>query len=145
MVWEERMVTNIKDKNPLDLKSHQILHLWFSSSFPIGSYAYSHGLESIIDDKLIKNKNDVLEFIKSILFEGTCRNEYIFIKATYDGIDINDLVLELEHKAPFASPNMLVLQKAGRALGEEKLFRTIIKNFHIRRNYIRAKEFCIEF
>ena len=93
MVWEERMVTNIKDKNPLDLKSHQILHLWFSSSFPIGSYAYSHGLEAIIDDKLIKNKNDVLEFIKSILFEGTCRNEYIFIKATYDGIDINDLVL----------------------------------------------------
>ena len=69
------------------------MHLWFSSSFPIGSYAYSHGLEAIIDDKLIKNKNDVLEFIKSILFEGTCRNEYIFIKATYDGIDINDLVL----------------------------------------------------
>ena len=87
------MVTSIKSKNLLDLKSHQILHLWFSSSFPIGSYAYSHGLEAIIDDKLIKNKNDVLEFIKSILFEGTCRNEYIFIKATYDGINVNDLVL----------------------------------------------------
>ena len=77
------MVTSIKSKNLSDLKSHQILHLWFSSSFPIGSYAYSHGLEALIDDKLIKNKNDILEFIKSILFEGTCRNEYIFIKATY--------------------------------------------------------------
>ena len=87
------MVTSIKSKNLLDLKSHQILHLWFSSSFPIGSYAYSHGLEALIDDKLIKNKNDVLEFIKSILFEGTCRNEYIFIKAAYDGINVNDLVL----------------------------------------------------
>ncbi len=93
MVWGEHMVTSIKDNNLLDLKSHQVLHLWFSSSFPIGSYAYSHGLEAIIDDKLIKNKNDVLEFIKSILFEGTCRNEYIFIKAAYHGIDVNDLVL----------------------------------------------------
>ena len=87
------MVTNIKNKNLLDLKSHQILQLWFSPSFPIGSYAYSHGLEALIDDKLIKNKNDVLEFIKSILFEGTCRNEYIFIKAAYDGVNVNDLVL----------------------------------------------------
>ena len=93
MAWGEHMVTSIKDKNLLNLKSHQILHLWFSSSFPIGSYAYSHGLEAIIDDRLINNKNDVLEFIKSILFEGTCRNEYIFIKAAYSGIDINDLVL----------------------------------------------------
>ena len=60
-------------------------------------------------------------------------------------INIDDLVLELEHRAPFASPNKLVLQQAGRVLGEEKLFRTIIKNFHTQKNYIRAKEFCIEF
>ena len=54
------MVTSIKSKNLLDLKSHQILQLWFSSSFPIGSYAYSHGLEALIDDKLIKNNNEFL-------------------------------------------------------------------------------------
>ena len=40
---------------------HQILQVWFSSSFPIGSYAYSHGLEALIDDKKIKNNNDVKE------------------------------------------------------------------------------------
>ena len=43
-----------KIKDPL-----QILQIWFSSSFPVGSYAYSHGLEAIIDNKLINNKNDV--------------------------------------------------------------------------------------
>jgi Urease accessory protein UreF len=57
-------MNNIKD--PL-----QILQIWFSSSFPVGSYAYSHGLEAIIDNKLIKNKNDVEGFFEctSLLWE----------------------------------------------------------------------------
>ena len=42
----------IKSKDPL-----QILQIWFSSSFPIGSYAYSHGIEALIDEKKITNKN----------------------------------------------------------------------------------------
>ena len=41
------MNNNIKD--PL-----QILQIWFSSSFPVGSYAYSHGLEALIDDDSFK-------------------------------------------------------------------------------------------
>ena len=79
---------NKKFENPL-----QILQIWFSSSFPIGSYVYSHGLEAMIEDKLIKNSDDILDYIKSILFHGTCKNEYIFIKSIYDGLDINDLAI----------------------------------------------------
>ena len=42
-----------------DLKeSLQILQTWFSPSFPIGSYSFSHGLEAMIEDKLIVNKKD---------------------------------------------------------------------------------------
>ena len=77
-----------KNKDPL-----QILQIWFSSSFPVGSYAYSHGLEAIIDNKLIKSKNDVEEFLNALLFNGTLRNEYIFIKSIYEGKEINDLML----------------------------------------------------
>ena len=44
MVWVELIATNIKMKKFKD--PHQILQVWFSSSFPIGSYAYSHGLEA---------------------------------------------------------------------------------------------------
>ena len=61
MVWVELIVINIKMNNIKD--PLQILQIWFSSSFPVGSYAYSHGLEAIIDNKLIKNKNDVEEFL----------------------------------------------------------------------------------
>ena len=91
MVWVELIVINIKMNNIKD--PLQILQIWFSSSFPVGSYAYSHGLEAIIDNKLIKSKNDVEEFLSALLFNGTLRNEYIFIKSIYEGKEINDLML----------------------------------------------------
>ena len=91
MAWVELIVINIKMNNIKD--PLQILQIWFSSSFPVGSYAYSHGLEAIIDNKLIKNKNDVEEFLNALLFNGTLRNEYIFIKSIYEGKEINNLIL----------------------------------------------------
>ena len=91
MVWEEHIATNIKMKKFKD--PHQILQVWFSSSFPIGSYAYSHGLEALIDDKKIKNKDDVKEFLDALLLYGTLRNDYIFMKSIYKGDEINQLIL----------------------------------------------------
>ena len=91
MVWVEHIATNIKMKTFKD--PHQILQVWFSSSFPIGSYAYSHGLEALIDDKKIKNKDDVKEFLDALLFYGTLRNDYIFMKSVYKGEEINKLIL----------------------------------------------------
>ena len=78
MVLAEHTAINIKMNTTID--PHQILQVWFSSSFPIGSYAYSHGLEALIDDKKIKNKDDVKEYLDAVLFYGTLRNDYIFIK-----------------------------------------------------------------
>ena len=45
--------TNFSD----GIKQNQILQIWFSSSFPIGSFAYSHGLEAMIDNKYIIHAN----------------------------------------------------------------------------------------
>ena len=91
MVWVEHIATNIKMKTFKD--PHQILQVWFSSSFPIGSYAYSHGLEALIDEKKIENKDDVKEFLDALLFYGTLRNDYIFMKSIYKGEEINELIL----------------------------------------------------
>ena len=90
-VWEELIVINIKMKKYKD--PHQILQIWFSSSFPIGSYAYSHGLEALIDDDKIKNRDDVREYLEALLFYGSLRNDYIFLKSIYIGEEINDLIL----------------------------------------------------
>ena len=77
-----------KSKDPL-----QILQIWFSSSFPLSSYAYSHGLEALIDEKKITNKNEVKEYLIALLFYGSLRNDYIFLKSIYEGKEINNLIL----------------------------------------------------
>ena len=91
MVWDVPIAINTSMNNIKD--PLQILQIWFSSSFPIGSYAYSHGLESLIDNKKIVNKSDVIEFLEAVLFYGTLRNDYIFLKSVYNNLEINDLIL----------------------------------------------------
>ena len=90
-VWDALIVINTKMKKIKD--PLQILQIWFSSSFPVGSYAYSHGLEALIDDNKIKNKDDVREYLEALLFYGSLRNDYIFLKSIYMGEEINDLIL----------------------------------------------------
>lgn len=90
-VWGVLIVINTKMKKIKD--PLQILQIWFSSSFPVGSYAYSHGLEALIDDDKIKNRDDVREYLEALLFYGSLRNDYIFLKSVYLGEEINDLIL----------------------------------------------------
>ena len=64
----EPIAINTKIKGKKDLKeSLQILQTWFSPSFPVGSFSYSHGLEAIINDNLIKSKEDILDYLKLYL------------------------------------------------------------------------------
>ena len=96
MELEELKAINISNMKSFNEEEKlQVLQIWFSNSFPIGAYAYSHGLESMIDDKLINSFEDVHEYIKSIIFYGTCKNDFIFIKSTYQGLDINELALAI--------------------------------------------------
>lgn len=76
-----------------DIKQNQILQIWFSSSFPIGSFAYSHGLEAMIDNKYIKDEKDILKCIDVLTNHGTLKNDFIYIKETYEGYELNDIVL----------------------------------------------------
>ena len=45
-----------KTINKVDI--HELL-TWFNPSYPIGSYAYSHGIEYAIEDGLINNSNSL--------------------------------------------------------------------------------------
>ena len=96
MVWEEPMDTNTDKSFESDcFKELQLLQSWFSPSFPIGSYGYSHGLESLIEEKIIQNKSDVIDYLIGIIFNGSCKNDVIFIKYTYEGLDLNDYIMAL--------------------------------------------------
>ena len=73
----------------------QILQSWFSSSFPIGSFTYSHGLETAIKENVVTDKKSLTSWIAFILEFGSGRNDGLCLKEAYQGEDINDLCLAL--------------------------------------------------
>ena len=72
-------------------KSLYYLLTWFSPSFPIGSYAYSHGLEYAVESKVIKDISDLSSWINDFLFYGSGYNDGILISCGYDAVVNNDL------------------------------------------------------
>jgi len=73
----------------------QILQAWFSSNFPLGSFSYSHGLETAIQQHLVTDKNSLTDWITFTLQDGSGWNDGLCLKAAHQGQDINDLCLAL--------------------------------------------------
>lgn len=56
---------------------------WFSPSFPVGSFAYSHGLERVIDAGLLRSADDLHCWLHDILHYGSGRNDAILLAAAF--------------------------------------------------------------
>ncbi|PLS20446.1 urease accessory protein UreF [Neptunicoccus cionae] len=56
---------------------------WLSPAFPIGAFAYSHGLEAAINSGLIKSGGDLSDWLEDILQHGSGRNDCILLRAAY--------------------------------------------------------------
>ena len=63
----------------------QILTLtqWFSPAFPIGAFAYSHGIEAAIDSGQIVTNEDLYQWLADVLEHGSGRNDCILLRAAY--------------------------------------------------------------
>ena len=73
----------------------QVLQNWFSASFPIGAFAYSHGLETAIQNNVVTDPNTLTDWLEFILKYGSGYNDGLCLKATYQGEDVNQLCLSL--------------------------------------------------
>ena len=49
----------------------------------------------MINDNLVKSKEDMLDYLKCILKYGTGKNDIILMKYTYQGEELNELALSL--------------------------------------------------
>jgi urease accessory protein len=65
-----------------------------SPAFPIGSFAYSHGLESAIDDGAVKTPGDVRDWITSLLAHGSGWNDAVLFAASFDADDAGRLEID---------------------------------------------------
>ena len=74
-----------------DNASLLLLLNWMSPTFPIGSFAYSHGLEQAIADGRLKTGEDVQSWIADLLRSGSGWNDAVFFTRCWQ-----DDVAELE-------------------------------------------------
>lgn len=61
---------------------------WFSPGFPVGAFAYSHGLEKAIDQGSIADSETLQNWLEDIIAHGSARNDVILLAAAFDaGVD----------------------------------------------------------
>ena len=74
---------------PMDISTDGLLTLlhWLSPAYPIGSYAYSHGLEAAITGGAVTTPEDLTAWISDILHYGAGQSDTLFIAAAYGGAE----------------------------------------------------------
>lgn len=87
-----------RDASPLQLFA------WLSPAFPVGAFAYSHGLESAVDDGLVHDAGTVAAWLGDLLRHGSARQDAVLAAEAWrlaPGEDVaalaalNDLALAL--------------------------------------------------
>ena len=78
------------------------LQTWFSPSFPIGSYTYSHGLENAHETGLITDVAQAIDWIESIISSGDAFADVVFISHAYRAVNERSSV-HLKPLAEFAT------------------------------------------
>jgi len=71
---------------------------WMSPTFPVGGFAYSHGLEWAIEAGIVKDAASLRDWIGELLIRGSCWNDAVLFSACWgatDYDDLNDLALAL--------------------------------------------------
>ena len=63
---------------------------WLSPSFPVGAYAYSHGLECAVEEHLIWDAGTLQDWIDGVITYGTCRTDIIFFSEVWRAVNEGD-------------------------------------------------------
>ena len=62
------------------------LQAWFSPSFPIGSFSYSHGLEWVVETDAVRDALALARWIEGILRYGAGRSDAIILGALWRAV-----------------------------------------------------------
>jgi urease accessory protein len=81
----------------LDASQMLLLLNWMSPVFPIGSFAYSHGLETVIADGGIKTAQELEQWITDVITRGSGWSDAVIFNQCFSDAsgDLNELALAL--------------------------------------------------
>lgn len=77
---------------------------WLSPAYPVGAFAWSHGLERAIGRGDITGADDLADWLADLLAHGAGRNDAILLCAAYDASDA-DALDELAQLAAVLAPS----------------------------------------
>jgi urease accessory protein len=90
-IQEAAMATVTTPKSSMDDAALYRLVSWLSPGFPVGAYAYSHGLEFAIESGYVTDEETLRQWIESILIHGTGRSDAILFCAAWNVVYRNDV------------------------------------------------------
>ena len=134
------------EKNMFLSDLHTVL-TWFSPSYPIGSYAYSHGLEYAVEEGLVKDPQTLLGWIRDLLFFGTGYNDSIIINSIYDSV-ANDNCVEFDYISQIANAIKPTKEIALESYQQGVSFKNILMDVYSNSNltfYLNRLDDCITY
>ncbi len=91
----------------------QILASWFSPSYPVGAYSYSHGLEWAVEAGDVTDRAGLEAWISDLLRFGAGRNDAILLAAAWRSEDPAPLAALAEALASSAERHLETMAQGG--------------------------------
>jgi len=75
---------------------------WLSPAFPVGAFAYSHGIEHAIHDGLIHDRTTLADWLRDLLASGSAWNDVVLLAESWreastggDGSEVAELTVAM--------------------------------------------------
>jgi len=75
-----------------DLAQTQLLG-WLSPSFPVGAFAYSHGLEAAVEAGLVADRESLVSWLDGLIRFGSARNDALLLTVAHRGVSARDAAM----------------------------------------------------
>lgn len=72
------------------MAAHLPLMVWLSPSFPVGAFAYSHGLEWAFESGDLHDAATLRDWLEALVSHGSLRNDLILFACTARAVEVND-------------------------------------------------------
>lgn len=112
------MVTDAPTAMPTD-RAILILTQWLSPAYPVGAFAYSHGLESAVQTGQVRDRDGLAEWLDDVLNHGSGRSDALLLAAAYAATS-PDRLREIDSIARAFAPSrerLLETDQIGAAFG----------------------------
>jgi urease accessory protein len=78
------------------------LMTWLSPAFPVGSYAYSHGVERAVEMGQVRDETSLLDWVEGVIDFGAGRIDAILFAHAWRGEDVSELARAFRGTAELA-------------------------------------------